>query len=75
MARLWQGVRTLSLSEALTHKMEVYTLETIEEVLKMIQSCEGNHTQQIAYSSYHNALTQICFDCDCVRTNLKDIKT
>ena len=28
-----------------------------------IKSCEGKHIQQIAYSSYHDALTQICFDC------------
>lgn len=38
-------------------------------VQQHIQECEGKHTQQVAYSSYHNALTQICFDCKKVRSN------
>jgi len=42
------------------------------EVKKHIKECEGNHIQQIAYSSYHDALTQICFGCNKVRTSLKD---
>ena len=41
-----------------------------ENVKKNIKMCEGKHIQQIAYSSYHDALTQICFCCDVVRTNL-----
>lgn len=40
-------------------------------VKKCIQDCEGNHIQQIAYSSYHDALTQICFGCKKIRTSLK----
>lgn len=36
-----------------------------------INNCEGRHVQQIAYSSYHDALTQICFGCNIVRTSLK----
>jgi hypothetical protein len=42
-----------------------------DEVFKHIKECEGKHKQQIAYSSYHDALTQVCFDCGVVRTNLK----
>ena len=49
-------------------KLEEY--KTIEEVIERIQCCEGKHKQQIAYSSYHNSLTQVCFDCKKVRTNL-----
>lgn len=37
-----------------------------------IKSCEGKHIQQIAYSSYHDALTQICFTCQEIRTSLKE---
>ena len=36
-----------------------------------IEKCEGKHIQQVVYSTYHKALTQICFTCDCVRTSLK----
>ena len=36
-----------------------------------IKLCEGKHIQQIAYSSYHDALTQICFGCKLIRTSLK----
>ena len=41
-----------------------------------IEYCEGRHIQQVVYSAYHNALTQICFGCNKVRTSLnkKDIK-
>ena len=41
-----------------------------------IGNCEGKHIQQVVYSTYHKALTQICFGCNKVRTSLKkeDIK-
>ncbi len=41
------------------------------QVKRHIRMCEGKHVQQIAYSSYHDALTQVCFGCDKVRTSLK----
>lgn len=41
------------------------------KVKDAIKECEGKHVQQIAYSSYHDALTQICFGCKKVRTSLK----
>ena len=44
---------------------------TQTEVKENISKCEGKHTQQVAYSSYHDALTQICFNCNKIRTNLK----
>lgn len=46
-------------------------LETIEDVHQEIQNCEGKHSQQIAYSSFHDCLTQVCFGCMKVRTNKK----
>ena len=50
------------------------TLEFISEgkVKDAIKECEGKHIQQIAYSSYHEAFTQICFGCGKVRTSLKE---
>ncbi len=42
-----------------------------EEIKKQIKTCEGHHVQQVAYSSYHDALTQICFGCKKIRTSLK----
>jgi len=36
-----------------------------------IKKCEGKHLQQVAYSSYHEAFTQICFGCKKIRTSLK----
>jgi len=49
-------------------------LEFISEgkVKDAIKECEGKHIQQIAYSSYHEAFTQICFGCGKVRTSLKE---
>jgi hypothetical protein len=48
-------------------------LEFISEgkVKDAIKECEGKHVQQIAYSSYHEAFTQICFGCNKIRTSLK----
>ena len=46
-------------------------LETLKQVRRFIRECEGKHIQQIAYSSYHDSLTQICFTCKEIRTNLK----
>jgi len=40
-------------------------------VKQWIKNCEGEHIQQVAYSSYHDALTQICFGCKKIRTSLK----
>lgn len=36
-----------------------------------IKGCQcGNHVQQVAYSTYHDALTQICFQCRKIRTSM-----
>jgi len=48
---------------------ELFELEhsTHDEVRKNIQECEGNHFQQVAFSSYHDTLTQICYGCRKIR--------
>jgi hypothetical protein len=43
---------------------------THKEVIDKIQECEGRHMQQVAYSSFHNAITQICFGCKKIRSNI-----
>ena len=45
--------------------------KTIAEVRECIRECEGKHSQQVAYSTFHDCLTQICFGCKKVRTSLK----
>lgn len=50
--------------------MKYEYIEKTEDVIKHIQNCEGRHTQQVAYSSFHDALTQVCFGCRVVRTSL-----
>ncbi len=42
-----------------------------ELVRKYIQACEGKHTQQAIYSTFHDALTQICFGCYKIRSTIK----
>jgi len=43
--------------------------ETIEEMIKIIQECEGKHIQQVAYSTFHNCLTQIDWTDKKIRSN------
>lgn len=50
--------------------MEVEFIDE-RDIKIIIKRCEGNHVQQIAYSSYHDALTQICFGCGKIRTSMK----
>lgn len=49
---------------------EYQYLESMEEVRKHIQEDEGNCIQQIAYSSFHDCLTQINFTKKIIRSNL-----
>ncbi len=51
--------------------MEILKYATLGEVRNCIRECEGKHKQQVCFSTYHDALTQICFTCDKVRTNLQ----
>lgn len=44
--------------------------QTQNEVRRHIRKCEGKHTQQAIYSTFHDALTQICFGCKKIRSNL-----
>ena len=55
-------------SELIIMEIHRYSQDLVKEAIK---ECEGKHIQQVAYSSYHDALTQICFGCDKVRTSLE----
>jgi hypothetical protein len=48
---------------------ELICLRSQEEVRTQIQICEGRHSQQVAYSSFHDCLTQVCFGCKKIRTS------
>lgn len=47
-------------------------VESFEELHKVIGQCEGRHAQQAIFSTYHGSLTQICFGCRRIRSNLLD---
>lgn len=43
-----------------------------EDVKLRIKICEaGKHIQQVAYSTHHDALTQVCFNCKTISTTMK----
>lgn len=44
---------------------------TLEQVRSFIKGCEGKHTQQVSYSTFHDALTQICFVCHKIRSTIR----
>lgn len=46
---------------------------SIKDLEKTITTCQkSNHIQQVAYSTYHKALTQICFTCEGIRSSIKE---
>lgn len=45
-------------------------MPNMEDVRTQIQNCEGHHAQQVAYSTFHDALTQICFGCLKIRSTI-----
>jgi len=48
-------------------------LYNVENTRYFIQRCSDcDHTQQVAYSTYYDSLTQICFSCGVVRTQIKE---
>lgn len=44
---------------------------TKAELEVQIDECEGKHTQQAVYSTFHSALTQVCYGCLKVRSTIK----
>lgn len=54
----------------MTITFEYEYIEKQEDVRKHIQDCEGRHTQQAIYSTFHDALTQVCFSCKRIRSTI-----
>jgi hypothetical protein len=52
----------------ITFQLEL--LASVEGVRRRIHECEGKHVQQAMYSTYMDTLTQICFTCRKVRSNV-----
>jgi hypothetical protein len=57
--------------ETMNKTFDYEYLKTKEEVIKYIRNCEGRHTQQAIYSTFHDALTQVCFGCKKIISLLK----
>ncbi len=45
--------------------------DDMKEVLYNIERCEGTHVQQVFFSTYHKALTQVCFGCKMIRSTIE----
>jgi hypothetical protein len=54
-----------------TFNFEYEYVKTKAELEAQIDKCEGKHTQQAIYSTFHSALTQVCFGCKKVRSTIK----
>lgn len=46
-------------------------LDSQEDVRASIQRCEGQHVQQVAYSTFMDALTQVCFTEQRIRSTVQ----
>jgi len=42
---------------------------------KVLECQEKDHVQQVAFSTYHHTLTQVCFTCGVVRTGMEKLKS
>lgn len=53
-------------------EFELIELKHNEAVEMVIKHCQkSKHIQQVAYSTYHSCITQICFNCKKIRTTIK----
>ena len=52
--------------------MKVFYNYDMNRLLQWIGQCESKHVQQVAFSTYHKSLTQICFGYEIVRTMLDE---
>lgn len=53
------------------NKFEYEFVETQEGLRRYIQHCQERHIQQVAYSTFHDAITQVCFGCMKIRSNIQ----
>ena len=50
--------------------LEYVYIPKTEDLIEQIKECEGRHTQQAVYSTFHAGLTQVCFECLAVRSTI-----
>ena len=50
---------------------EYIYIESMEELREIIKKEEGSCCQQVAFSTFHNALTQINFTKRIIRSNIR----
>lgn len=50
--------------------LEYEYVPLVEDVRQQIRQCEGRHVQQAIYSTYHDALTQVCYGCRKIRSSI-----
>ncbi len=60
----------LNSSDNKSTNFEFERMPNAQSVKNAIKECEGKHIQQVAYSTYHDSLTQICFNCKKIRSDL-----
>lgn len=52
-------------------RFELTQYEDLDDVQMEITKCQNKkHIQQVAYSTYHSCLTQLCFTCLKIRTSM-----
>lgn len=51
--------------------LEYIYVPEMAALIEQIADCEGKHTQQAMYSTFHGALTQVCYGCKVVRSTIK----
>ena len=52
-------------------KFEYEYVKSKNDLIKQIDECEGKHVQQAVYSTFHSAITQVCFGCKKIRSTIK----
>jgi hypothetical protein len=52
-------------------KFEYEYIESHEKIRNIIKGCEGKHIQQVSYSTYEDAITQVCFTEGKIRSTFK----
>ena len=45
--------------------------DNYEDLRKQIRECQGKHIHQVVYSTFHDAITQVCFTCMKIRSNIQ----
>lgn len=56
-------------------QFNLLTYDTLRAVRGNIENCKHQqHIQQVAYSVHQDAMTQVCFTCEAVRTNFRAVE-